>query len=64
MIFKKIINLINGKREFTDTWDFLFFRRRTFTSDEDIEVPADKVLVMNSPIIDGEIKVDGEVYIL
>lgn len=64
MIFKKIINLIDGKREFTDVWDFLLFQRRTFTADEDIEIPADKVLIMNSPIIDGELKVDGEVYIL
>lgn len=64
MLFKKIIYLIDGKREFTNIWDFLLFRKRTFLSNEDIEIPSDKVLVMNSPKIDGEIKIDGELYIL
>jgi len=45
-------------------WDVLLFVKRTFNSDEDINVPSDKVLQMHSPSIDGELFIDGEVYIL
>ena len=46
-------------------WDVLFFYKRTFSStSKDVEIPSDKVLQMHSPKIDGELKVDGEAYIL
>lgn len=40
------------------------FIKRTFSASEDINIPADKVLQMHSPRIDGELYIDGEVYIL
>ena len=64
MIFNKVLNLFEGKKRSTFIWDVLLFYRRTFTSDEDIEIPSDKVLQMHSPVMDGELKVDGEAYIL
>ncbi len=64
MLFRKFLHLLNGKRESRYIWDLQLFIRRTFTSDEDIEIPSDKVLQMHSPIMDGELKVDGEAYIL
>lgn len=64
MIFKKVLNLFEGKTRSTFIWDVLLFSRRTFTSDEDINVPSDKVLPMYSPKINGELYMDGEVYIL
>jgi hypothetical protein len=39
------------------------FYKRHFT-EQTIEVPSGKVLQMHSPIVDGEMIVDGEVYIL
>lgn len=64
MIFRKFNTLNNGKVESRFIWDLLLFYRRTFSSDEDINIPADKVLQMHSPIMDGELFVDGEAYIL
>ena len=64
MLFRKLITLDNGERRLPFTWDVFFFIKRTFASDEDIEIPSDKVLQMHSPKIDGELKVDGEAYIL
>lgn len=64
MLFRKFLNLVDGKVNSNYIWDLLLFYRRTFSSEEDIEVPNDKVLQMHSPVIDGELKVDGEVYIL
>lgn len=37
--------------------------KRYFLS-EDIEVPIGHVMQMHSPVVDGEVLVDGEVYIL
>lgn len=64
MLNFKIITLVNGKRILDNVWNFLLFNRRTFIVGEDIFVPSDKVLQLHSPIIDGELKIDGEVYIL
>ncbi len=64
MLFGRLNTLLNGKKVNVPLWDVLLFYRRTFTSDEDIEIPSDKVLQMHSPIMDGELKVDGEAYIL
>ncbi len=64
MLFRKLLTLDNGKKKATYLWDVFLFIRRTFNSDEDIFVPSDKVLQMHSPKIDGELKIDGEVYIL
>jgi len=46
------------------SYDLNFFYKRTFSSVEDIIIPVDKVLQMHSPIFDGELYIDGEVYIL
>ncbi len=64
MLFRKLLTLSNGKKRALFTWDALLFIRRTFLSGEDIEIPSDKVLQLHSPKIDGELKVDGEAYIL
>jgi len=64
MIFRKFLHLNNGKRNSRFIWDLLLFARRTFTASEDIDIPSDKVLPLYSPIMDGELKVDGEAYIL
>ena len=64
MLFRKLLRYSDGKTRATYLWDALLFIRRTFASDEDIEIPSDKVLQMHSPKIDGELKVDGEAYIL
>ncbi len=63
MLFSNAITLDNGKRFLAKTWDFLLFYRRTF-SESVIEIPSDKVLQMHSPILDGELRIDGEGYIL
>ena len=63
MLFEKLNTLLNGKKINVSTWDVLLFVRRTFTSDEDIKIPTDKVLQMHSPVIDGELCVDGEAFI-
>lgn len=64
MLFRKFLNLVDGKKSSNYIWDLQLFVRRTFTADEDIEIPTDKVLQMHSPSIDGELLVDGEAYIL
>lgn len=64
MLFFKFINLEDGKKKSQSIWDLLLFVRRTFSASEDIEIPSDKVLQMHSPVMDGELKVDGEAYIL
>ena len=64
MLFRKFNTLSNGKVESRFIWDLLLFYRRTFSLDEDINIPTDKVLQMHSPIMDGELIVDGEAYIL
>ena len=63
-MFKSISSLLSGKQNTIASWEFFLFIKRTFTASEDIEIPSDKVLQMHSPKIDGELKVDGEVYIL
>ncbi len=63
MLFDRVITLLSGKKVNVNTWDVLLFVRRTFTSDEDIKIPSDKVLQMHSPVMDGELCVDGEAFI-
>ena len=64
MIFSKLLNLFEGKKRSTYLWDVSLFIRRTFTIDEDINIPSDKVLQIHSPVLDGELYIDGEAYIL
>lgn len=64
MLFRKVLTLENGKRIHAFIWNVLLFSKRTFLSNEDINIPEDKVLQMHSPSIDGELYVDGELYIL
>lgn len=64
MIFRKVLHLIDGKRASEFIWNILLFSRRTFSSSEDIVIPSDKVLQLHSPVYDGEMEVDGELYIL
>ena len=64
MLWFKLLSLVGGKLGFINIWDVLLLKRRNFASGEDIYVPAGMVLQMHSPIIDSELKIDGEVYIL
>lgn len=64
MLFRDVLTLVDGKRLFSKIWDIQLFSRRTFTSNEDINIPIDKSLILHSPKIDGELFVDGEGYIL
>lgn len=63
MIFSKVLHLLDGKKKSQWIWNILLFVRRTFTSDEDIKIPSDKVLTLHSPIMDGELYIDGEAFI-
>jgi hypothetical protein len=65
MLFKRLYTYQEGKRRLTLSWNFLFFSSRSYSGDQkDIFVDADKSLILHSPRIDGELKVDGEAYIL
>lgn len=64
MLFRDVLTLENGKKILSKIWDVDLFIRRTFSIDEDFDIPADKVLQMHSPVFDGELKIDGEAYIL
>jgi len=64
MLFRRINNIFNGKEINTFIWNVNLFIKRTFSSNEDINIPSDKVLQMHSPVIDGELYLDGEAYIL
>ena len=64
MLSFRLLTLIDGKKFLGNAWDFLFFTRRTFLVGEDLYIPSDKVLQLHSPIIEGCLEVDGEVYIL
>ena len=64
MIFTKVLTLLSGKKLWVDTADVLLLNRNTFSEDEDIFVPEGETLILNCPIIDGDITVDGEEYIL
>lgn len=57
------VTKLSGKKRVLAFWDAFLFLKRDFTSEEDIDVPQGKVLQMHSPRIDGELKVDGEVFI-
>lgn len=59
-----IFNAAIGKYINEKIYNIKLFYKRTFSSSEDINIPVDKVLQMHSPIMDGELHVDGEVYIL
>lgn len=63
MLFKKVLTLNNGKRKHAFLWDVLLFCRRTFSIGEDIIIPSDKILTMHSPIINGELYIDGEGFL-
>jgi hypothetical protein len=64
MIFRKFLNLVNGKVSMSYIWDMLLFIRVTFSDSEDISIPSDKVLIMASPVFDGELSIDGEAHII
>ncbi len=60
----RVLSIENGKNVLKFIWDILLFRRRFFQGNfKDVSVPSTYVLEMNSPIIDGELFVDGEVFI-
>jgi hypothetical protein len=63
MIFRKFLNLINGKKSMSYIWDMLLFVKNDHTSSGDIYIPTDKVLLMYSPKVNGSMKIDGEVRI-
>lgn len=63
MLLDYFKTLLNGKAQTIPFWNALLLIKRDFTSEEDIDVPQGKVLQMHSPRIDGELKVDGEVFI-
>ena len=64
MIFKDVLTLDSGKKLLIKFCEVLFIQNKTFTADEDIEVEADKWALLHCPSIDGELRPDGEVYIL
>jgi len=64
LIFTKILTLISGKRKLINTSDVLLLKRNEFSSDEDIFIPEGQTLILNCPIIDGDITIDGEEFIL
>jgi hypothetical protein len=64
MFFTKILTLFDGKRLWANTADVLLLKRNTFASDEDLYIPVGETLILNCPVIDGDITVDGEEYIL
>ena len=64
MLFRDVLTLSNGKKILSKIWNVDLFIKRTFSADEDINIPNDKVLQMHSPVMDGELFVDGEAYIL
>jgi hypothetical protein len=53
---------LTGKLLFSTAERIAGMMRRYFSSA--IRVPTDRVLQMHSPITDGELYIDGEVYIL
>lgn len=64
MIFDRFLTLENGKRLWAKTCDLLIFYRTIFIVGEEIEIPADKTLILASPTIDSCLIVDGEAYII
>ncbi len=61
---RNVISLLTGKKIAKSIWDIFLFIERTFPPGELIDIPSDKVLQMHSPRIDGELRPDGEAYIL
>jgi hypothetical protein len=64
LIFRDVLTLNEGKRIFIKIWDILLFHRNTYTASEDINIISDKTLILTSPKIDGQLRIDGEGYIL
>jgi len=64
MIFRDVLTLNEGKRVFVKIWDILLFYRKTYTSSEDINIINDKTLILASPKFDGQLRIDGEGYII
>lgn len=56
--------IIEIVQEGVEGCDLLLCTRRTYSSVEDLSVPLDRVLQLHSPIMDGELYLDGEGYIL
>jgi hypothetical protein len=63
MVFQDVLLLDQGKNLLSKIWDISLLIRRSFTSDEDIQIPANMTLVLHSPAIDGELVLDGEGFI-
>jgi|9_EtaG_2_1085328.scaffolds.fasta_scaffold114574_2 hypothetical protein len=64
MLFRDILTLEAGKRTYAKIWDILLFMKKTFPASEDINIINDKTLVLASPKFDGQLRIDGEGYIL
>lgn len=64
MIFRDVLTLNEGKRIFVKIWDVLLFHRKTYTASEDLNIISDKTLILASPKIDGQLRIDGEGYII
>ena len=58
MIFQDVLLLDQGKSLLSKIWDISLLIRRSFTSDEDIQIPAIITQVLLSPAIDGELVLD------
>lgn len=64
MLFRDVLTLNEGKRLFAKIWDVLLFQRKTFSASEDINLISDKTLILASPKFDGQLRIDGEGYII
>ncbi len=64
MLFRDVLTLSDGKRYFSKIWDVLLFYKKTYSSSEDINIISDKTLILASPKFDGQLRIDGEGYIL
>ncbi len=64
MLYRDVLTLNDGKRIFSKIWDILLFHRKTFSASEDINIISDKTLILASPSFDGQLRIDGEGYIL
>lgn len=62
-MFRKFLNLVNGKKGMSYIWDMFLFVKNDHTLSGDIEIPTDKVLLMYAPKVNGSIVISGEVRI-
>ena len=63
-MFSHLVTLAFGKMRALASWEYFLFIRKVFPSGQNIEVPSNTVLQMHCPEIDGDMTIDGEVYIL